>query len=354
MARIMHSAAAAQGVGNGILVASSRPDPAICEKEVVMRAIVVPRHGGPDVLELRDEPAPEAGPGRLLVDVDVAGVNYRDVYEREGGYAGTAPLIAGIEGAGTVRAVGEGVAGVAPGDRVAWVAGPGSYAEQVAIDADDAVPVPEGVSTELAAAVLLQGLTAHYLATSTYPVQAGDAVVVHAAAGGVGLLLTQIAKLRGGRVLATTSGGEKADLARAAGADEVVGYEGFAERARELTDGEGVAAVYDGVGRATFEAGLGALRPRGTMVLYGAASGQPDPYPPGRLSAGSLYVTRPVLVHYIRTREELLARAADLFDWIAAGRLDVRIGARYALEDARRAHEDLEGRRTTGKLLLTP
>jgi NADPH2:quinone reductase len=317
-----------------------------------MRAIVVPRHGGADVLELRDEPSPEPGPGQLLVDVEAAGVNYRDVYEREGGYAGTAPLIAGIEGAGTVRAVGDGVADVAPGDRVAWVAGPGSYAEQVVIDADKAVPVPDGVSTELAAAVLLQGLTAHYLATSTYPVREGDAVLVHAAAGGVGLLLTQIVKLRGGRAIATTSTDEKAQLARGAGADETIGYDGFSDRVRELTGEEGVAAVYDGVGRATFEDGLASLRRRGTMVLYGAASGPPAPIEPGRLARGSLYLTRPMLVDYTATREELLARARDLFDWIAGGRLDVRIGGRYPLEDARRAHEDLEARRTTGKLLL--
>jgi NADPH2:quinone reductase len=337
-----------------ILVACRESDPANSDEEVVMRAIVVPRHGGPEVLELRDEPAPEPGPGQLLADVGAAGVNYRDVYEREGGYAGTAPLVAGIEGAGTVRAVGPGVTDVAPGDRVAWVAGQGSYAEQVLLDADKAVPVPEGVSTELAAAVLLQGMTAHYLATSTYAVAAGDTVIVHAAAGGVGLLLTQIVGLRGGRVIATTSSADKARLAREAGAGETIGYEGFADRARELTGGEGVAAVYDGVGRATFEAGLGALRPRGVMVLYGAASGPPEPLAPGRLSAGSLYLTRPVLVHYTATREELLARARDLFAWIAAGRLDVRIGGRYPLEDARRAHEDLEARRTTGKLLLIP
>jgi NADPH2:quinone reductase len=317
-----------------------------------MRAIVVPRHGGADVLELRDEPAPEPGPGQLLVDVEAAGVNYRDVYEREGGYAGTAPLIAGIEGAGTVRAVGDGVTDVAPGDRVAWVAGPGSYAEQVVLGADKAVPVPDGVCTELAAAVLLQGLTAHYLATSTYPVQEGDTVLVHAAAGGVGLLLTQIVGLRGGRVIATTSSDDKAQLARGAGADETIGYDGFADRVRELTGGEGVAAVYDGVGRATFEDGLRSLRPRGVMVLYGAASGPPQAIEPGRLARRSLYLTRPVLVDYTATREELLARAGDLFAWIAAGRLDVRIGGRYPLEDARRAHEDLEGRRTTGKLLL--
>ncbi|MDP9346942.1 MAG: quinone oxidoreductase [Actinomycetota bacterium] len=312
-----------------------------------MRAIAVTRHGGPDVLELRDEPTPEPGPGRVLVAVETAGVNYRDVYERVGGgYApGPPPFVAGVEGAGTVRTVGEGVATVAPGDRVAWVAGQGSYAEQLALDADAAVAVPEGVSTEDAAAVLLQGITAQYLATSTYPVAAGDIVVVHAAAGGVGLLLTQIVKLRGGHVIATTSTPEKAALARAAGADEVIGYD-------ELREDTGAAVVYDGVGRATFDRSLAALRPRGTMVLYGAASGQPDPVAPTTLAAKSLFLTRPVLAAYVADRAELLARADDVLGWFAAGALDVRIGGRYALEEAWQAHEELEARRSTGKLVL--
>lgn len=312
-----------------------------------MRAIAVTRHGGPEVLELRDEPTPEPGPGQVLVAVETAGINYRDVYERVGGgYApGPPPFVAGVEGAGTVRAVGEGVATVAPGDRVAWVAGQGSYAEQLALDADAAVAVPDGVSTEDAAAVLLQGLTAQYLATSTYPVAAGDVVVVHAAAGGVGLLLTQIVKLRGGHVIATTSTPGKATLARAAGADEVIGYD-------ELGEDTGAAVVYDGVGRATFDRSLAALRPRGTMVLYGAASGQPDPVAPTTLAAKSLFLTRPVLAAYVADRAELLARADDVLGWLAAGALDVRIGGRYALEEARQAHEDLEARRSTGKLVL--
>ncbi len=312
-----------------------------------MRAIVVTEHGGPEVLDLQDVGAPEPGPGQVLVDVEAAGVNFRDVYERVGGGYAPAPppFVAGIEGAGTVRAVGAQVETLAPGDRVAWVAGQGSYAEQVALDAERAVPVPEGVSSEQAAAVLLQGLTAHYLATSTYPVAEGDTVVVHAAAGGVGLLLTQIVKLRGGHVVATTSTDAKAQLARAAGADEVIGYD-------ELREGLGAAVVYDGVGKATFDRSLGALRPRGTMVLYGAASGQPDPIAPTRLAAKSLFLTRPALAHYTADRAELLARADDVFGWMAAGRLDVRIGARYALADARRAQEDLAARRTTGKLVL--
>lgn len=320
-----------------------------------MKAIVVTRNGGPEVLELRDEPAPEPGAGQLLVDVQATGVNYRDIYEREGGYGAPPPVVAGIEGAGMVAAVGDGVDDVSVGDRVGWNNAQGSYAEQVVVDAERAVPLPEGISTDVAAAVLLQGMTAHYLATSTYPIQQGDAVIVHAAAGGVGLLLTQIAKLRGGRVLATTSSDEKAQLARGAGADEVVGYDEFADRARDFTSAEGVAAVYDGIGQATFDDSLGSLRPRGCMVVYGAASGPAPPVDPARLnSGGSLYLTRPSLPHYTATRDELLWRAGDVLGWIADGKLDVRIGARYPLANARDAQEDLAGRGTTGKLILTP
>jgi NADPH2:quinone reductase len=316
-----------------------------------MRAAVVTRHGGPEVLEVRDEPDPQPGPGQLLVDVEVAGVNYRDVYERE--RLGEPPLIAGVEGAGTVAAVGEGVSEAAVGDRVAWTHAPGSYAERVVVDAPRAVPVPDGVSSELAAAALLQGMTAHYLATSTYPIRQGDTVLVHAAAGGVGLLLTQIAKLRGGRVIGTTSTDEKARLAAEAGADEVIGYDGFAERARELTGGDGVAAVYDGIARTTFDESLDSLRRRGTMVLYGSASGPAEPVDPMRLqAAGSVYLTRPTLMHYTETREELLERSGAIFGWMGSGELHVRIGGRYPLEEAGRAQEDLQSRRTTGKLVL--
>jgi NADPH:quinone reductase len=319
-----------------------------------MRAVVVTRHGGPEVLEVRDVPEPEPAAGQLLVDVEATGVNYRDIYEREGSYPGTPPLVAGVEGAGTVAALGEGVRDIAVGDRVGWVAAPGSYADRVVVDAERAVPVPDGISSEVAAAALLQGMTAQYLAVSTYPVQPGDDVLVHAAAGGVGLLLTQIVTLRGGRVIGTTSTEEKARLAREAGADELIGYEAFAERARELSDGRGVAVVYDGVGAATFDASLDALRPRGHMVLYGAASGPVAPLDPLRLQAGgSLHLTRPSLQHYAATREELLERAGDVFGWIASGELEVRIGGRYALEEARRAQEDLQARRTTAKLVLS-
>jgi NADPH2:quinone reductase len=310
-----------------------------------MRAIVFERNGGPDVLELKDVPDPVPSEGQVLVDVEAVGVNYRDVYEREGGgYGAQPPAIIGVEGAGTISGTGE---------RVGWVAVPGSYAERVVAPRGRLVAVPDDVSLEVAAAALLQGMTAHYLAADSYPIQDGDWVVVHAAAGGVGLLLTQLAKLRGGRVIATTSTEEKAALAREAGADHTIAYEGFAERVNELTGGERAAAVYDGIGRATFLDGLKALRPFGRMILYGAASGQPEPFNLQLLAgAGSLYVQRPTLNTYARTPEQLEHRAHALFELISAGKLDARIGGRYPLADARRAQEDLEARRTTGKLLL--
>jgi NADPH:quinone reductase len=314
-----------------------------------MRAVVVTRFGGPEVLELRDEPDPATGADDLLVEPEAIGVNYRDIYEREGRYGGGAPLINGVEGAGTV------VAGPSEAERVAWLGAPGSYAERVRVPAGGAVPVPDGISSETAAAVLLQGVTAHYLATSVFPIRPGNDVLIHAAAGGVGLLLTQIAKRHGARVIATTSGGEKAELARGAGADEVIGYEGFRDRVRELTGGEGVAVAYDGVGQATFDDSLASVRTRGTMVLFGAASGPVPPFDPMRLEhEGSLFLTRPALRDYSGDREELLARAADIFSWVADGSLNVRIGGRYPLEEARQAQEDLAARRTTGKLLLQP
>jgi NADPH:quinone reductase len=326
-------------------------------EETELRAIVVTENGGPEVLELRDLEDPRPGAGQLLVDVEAVGVNFRDIYEREGigGYSNETPFVAGAEGAGTVAEVGDGVTDFAPGDRVAWAAADGSYAERVLVPADGAVAVPDGVSTEIAAAAILQGMTAHYLAVDTYPVQSGDVVIVHAAAGGVGLLLTQIVKRRGGVVIATTSTPEKAELAKGAGADHVLGYDDFCDAARELSGGAGVAAVYDGIGQATFDGSLAALRPRGYMVLYGAASGQVDPVAVPRLhQGGSLFLTRPGLPNYIATREELVQRAGDVFGWIADGSLDVRIGARYPLAEARQAQEDLAGRKTTGKVLLLP
>ena len=320
-----------------------------------MRAIVVEHNGGPEVLQVGERPDPEPGPGQLLVQVAAAGVNFMDIYQREGRppYNNALPYVPGGEGAGTVVAAGDGVTGFAAGDRVAWTGIPGSYAEQALIPADRALAVPAGVDLDTAAAVLLQGMTAHYLCHSTYPVAPGEVTVVHSAAGGVGLLLTQMIVMRGGVVVATTSTDAKAELARQAGAAHVAGYENFGDVVREVTGGDGAAVVYDGVGQATFDASLAALRRRGYMVLYGGSSGPVPPFELQRLNTGgSLFITRPTLVHYIATREELTQRAADLFGWIADGQLSVRIGGRYPLADAARAHEDLAARRTTGKLLL--
>ena len=318
-----------------------------------MRAIQVTEHGGPEVLKLIDAPPPEVGDGQLVVAIAAAGLNYIDTYQRSGSYPIDTPFILGQEGAGTVRAIGDGVDGFSLGDRVAWKNCLGSYAETVAIPATEAVPVPDGVEDELAAAAMLQGLTAHYLATSTYPVQDGDWVVVHAGAGGVGQLLIQIVKLRGGHVLATTSTKEKAVLASAAGADMVVGYDEMPGAAKEVTGGVGVAAVYDGVGASTFDDGLAALRIRGTMALFGAASGPVPSIDPQRLnSSGGLFLTRPSLVHYTRDRDELTSRSDEIFGWIADGSLRVQIGHRYPLAEAAQAHRDLEGRKTTAKVLL--
>jgi NADPH:quinone reductase len=319
--------------------------------------VIAEAHGGPDVLRLAEHDTPDPGPGQLLVDVAAAGVNFADIYARQGipPYAGQVPFVLGSEAAGVVAAAGPGVEGLGPGDRVAWTSLPGCYAEQVVIPADRAVPVPDGLDLETAAAVMLQGMTAHYLVNDAYPVAPGDPVVVHAAAGGVGLLLTQMVKMRGGVVIATTSTLEKAGLAQAAGADHIAGYDDFGVVVREVTDGDGAAVVYDGVGQATFDESLGALRRRGYLVLYGAASGPVPPLDPQWLAAGgSLFLTRPTLIHYITTRDELLSRAEDLFGWIAQGQLDVRIGGRYPLDQAARAHEDLAARRTTGKLILLP
>jgi NADPH2:quinone reductase len=307
-----------------------------------MKAVRFDRHGGPEVLELRDVPEPEPHEGEVLVDVEAVGVNYRDVYEREReGYGTDAPGILVAEAGGAT----------ADGERLAWTRVPASYAEKVAVPRDQAVRIPDGVPTDVAVAALLQGMTAHYLAHDSYPIERGDRVLVHAAAGGVGNLLVQLAKLRGAYVFATASTDDKRTLAREAGADEVLSYEDAAERAGELD----VAAVYDGVGRTTFAAGLEALRPTGRMILYGAASGEPDPVDPRILAAkGSLYLQRPTLATYTRAPALLRERAAALFELIARGDLHIRIGGRYPLAEARRAHEDLEARRTVGKLLLVP
>ena len=322
-----------------------------------MRAIVVRELGGPEVLTLGERDDPQPKPGEIVAKVAAAGVNFMDIYQRSGigNYKTPTPYTPGGEGAGTVLAVGEGVTELAVGDPVAWAGAPGSYAEQVALPAASAVPVPPGFDLKIAAAVMLQGITAHYLCNSTFPVQEGNITVVHAAAGGVGLLLTQMVKRRGGVVVATTSTTAKAVLAQRAGADHVTSYEEFGEAVMRLSGERGASVVFDGVGKATFDASLAALRPRGMMVLYGAASGPVPPFDPQRLnSGGSLFLTRPTMGHYIADRAELLWRAGELFEWLSKGELDVRIGGEYPLADARRAHEDLAARRTTGKLLLIP
>lgn len=320
-----------------------------------MRAIVVSANGGPEVLAAAERPDPVPGAGEVLVDVAASGVNFIDVYFRTGAYAQPLPYTPGVEGAGTVAAVGDGVAEFSVGDRVAWANVQGSYAGRAVVPADKVVPVPAGVSLDDAAAALLQGLTAHYLTRSVHEVKAGDTVLVHAAAGGMGLLLTQVSKAAGARVIGTASTPEKKRTARDAGADEVLDYDGFADRVRELTGGEGVAVVYDGVGAPTFDGSLASLRRRGMLALYGAAGGKVPPFDPQRLNAaGSVFLTRPTLVDYTATREELLERAADVYGWVASGTLKLHIGQRYDLADAAAAHADLEARRTTGKLLLIP
>lgn len=320
-----------------------------------MRAIVVNELGGPEVMTLGERPEPVAGPGQVVVKVAAAGVNFIDIYRRSGVYKQPVPYVPGSEGAGTVVAVGEGVHEFAVGDHVAWSEGPGSYAEFTAIAAENAVPVPAGIDLKLAGAVMLQGLTAHYLCRSTFPVGEGTIAVVHAAAGGVGLLLTQMIKDLGGTVVATTSSTEKATLAKEAGADFAATYEEFPAVVREVTGGRGADVVFDGVGKATFDASLSALRPRGMMVLFGGSSGQVPPFDLQRLnSGGSLFVTRPTLAHYVADRTELIWRASDIFEAITKAALRVRVGAEYPLAAAPQAHEDLSARRTTGKLILIP
>jgi NADPH:quinone reductase len=320
-----------------------------------MRAVRVERNGGPEVLTVREIDPPKPEPGEVVIDVAASGVNFADVYQRTGLYQVPLPFTLGQEGAGTVSAVGADVHGVAVGDRVGWSSVNGSYAEQAAVPADRVVPLPDRVDPETAAAVLVQGVTAQYLVRSTYPVRPGDDVLVHAAAGGVGMMLTQIVKHLGGRVIGTASTSEKAERARAAGADVVVGYDDIVDAVRDFTDGEGVAVAYDGVGAATFDASLASLRIRGYLVTFGNASGPVPAFAPLRLmQAGSVFVTRPTLVHYLRDRAELLERAEEVLGWVADGTIDVLVSGRYALDEAARAHEDLEARRTTGKLLIVP
>ncbi|MHA6618451.1 quinone oxidoreductase family protein [Pseudonocardia sp. DLS-67] len=323
-----------------------------------MRAIQISSAGGPDVLTQVELPDPEAVAGTLLVEVAAAGVNYIDTYQRQGIYPMSLPYVPGLEGAGRVRSVGADVSGFAVGDRVAWSENLGSYAELAAVAAGKAVPVPDALSDDVAAAALLQGMTAHCLVTDCHPVQPGEDVLVHAAAGGLGLMLTQLATARGGRVIGTVSTPEKEELARGAGAAEVIRYtevDDLAAAVREVTGGAGVHVAYDSVGATTFDASLTALRRRGLLVLCGASSGPVPPVDPQRLNAaGSVYLTRPKLFDFIATREELTARAAAVYAAVADGNLDVRIHHRYPLGEARTAHEDLQARRTSGKVLLIP
>ncbi|MFD4433998.1 quinone oxidoreductase family protein [Nocardia sp. NPDC058497] len=321
-----------------------------------MRAIQVSEHGGPEVLRYVEVADPQIGPGQLLVDTQGVGVNYIDIYFRTGQYPQATPYIPGSEGTGIVAAVGAEVTEFAVGDRVAWAAAPGSYADKVAVDAALAVKVPDAVEPIVAAAALLQGMTAHYLVESVFRPEPGDPVLIHAGAGGVGLLLTQMAAAKGARVITTVSTDDKEKLSRQAGAREVLRYsDDLAAQVRELTDGAGVAAVYDGVGASTFEASLASLRVRGTLALFGAASGAVPPFDPQRLNpAGSLWLTRPSLGAYTRDRAEFLWRATDVFDGIAAGTLTFRIGATYPLADAAQAHRDLASRKTTGSIVLLP
>jgi NADPH2:quinone reductase len=322
-----------------------------------MKAIQVKQHGGPEVMELVDLPVPQPKPNEAVVKVSAAGVNFIDVYFREGRYKAAPPFVLGQEGAGKVNAVGSEVTSVKNYDRVAWAGQLGSYAEYAVVPADRLVPIPESVTDEQAAAAMLQGMTAHYLVHDTYRLKRGETALVQAAAGGVGLLLVQMAHQIGARVIATVSTDEKAKLARDAGADEVILYtqSDFETETKKLTGGKGVDVVYDSVGKTTFEKGLNILRPRGMMALFGGSSGAVPAFDPISLAQkGSLYLTRPALGNYIATREELLARAEAVFAMIGAGKLKLRIAHIYPLGEAQAAHRDLEGRKTTGKLLLIP
>ena len=319
------------------------------------KAIVAAAPGGPEVLQLQDVEVPQPGPGELLVKVAAAGVNFIDTYERSGVYNVGFPYTPGAEAAGTVEAVGDGVEEFTAGDRVAFAEGAGTYAEYTVVSAEAALPVPDGVGDDVAAAIPLQGMTAHYLINSSFKVQPGQTVLTHAGAGGVGLILTQLLKAKGARVITTVSTDEKEELARSAGADEVLRYDGFDRQVRELTGGTGVDVVYDGVGKDTFDASLASLRTRGMLVLFGGASGQVPPFDLQRLNqGGSLFVTRPKLKDHLLSPQERRWRSSELFDAVVSGQLSPRVGRKYPLAEAAQAHEDLQARRTTGKLLLVP
>ena len=322
-----------------------------------MKAVRVHTPGGPDVLKYEDVPEPQPKAGEAIVRIDAAGLNYVDVYYRSGLYKAELPMTLGLEAGGTVTAVGPNVTEVKVGDKVAYTGVAGAYAQYAAVPAQRLVVLPASVSTRQGAAAMLQGMTAHYLACSTYPLKRGDTCLVHAAAGGVGLLLCQIAKMRGARVIGTVSTEEKAKLAREAGADEVILYtkQDFEAEVKRLTSGKGVQVVYDSVGKTTFDKGFNCLALRGLMVLYGQSSGPLGPFDPQVLNAkGSLFLTRPSLVHHVATRDELLARAGDVLGWIRDGKLRLRTEFEFALKDAAEAHRALEGRKTTGKVLLIP
>ncbi|MGH0028620.1 MAG: quinone oxidoreductase family protein [Myxococcota bacterium] len=321
------------------------------------RAIVVSETGGPEVLRLEDQEVAGPGPGQVRIRSAAAGVNFIDVYFRTGQYPRPAPFVSGLEGAGTVESVGEGVADLAPGDRVAWSGVPGSYAEALLAPAAGVVRVPDGVDLETAAASMLQGMTAHYLVHGTRTTKPGDVALVHAAAGGAGLLTVQLLAQAGATVIGTCSTAEKEALARGAGCEHVIRYTetDFAEEVKRITDGRGCDVVYDSVGQTTFEGSLTCLRPRGLLVLFGQSSGPVSPFDLGRLNAlGSLFITRPSLAHYMQDRAELETRADAVLGAVAKGELDIRIGARFPLADAAEAHRALEGRKTTGKVLLVP
>jgi NADPH2:quinone reductase len=322
-----------------------------------MQAIRVHEFGGPEVLVCEETSLPEPGPGEARVKIQAAGVNFIDIYHRTGKYPGRLPITPGMEGAGTVDAVGSGVSDLKPGDRVAYAMVRGAYAEYAVVPAQKLVSLPDDVDTQVAAAVMLQGMTAHYLTHSTYPIQPGETALIHAAAGGLGLLLVQLAKRRGARVIGTVSTEEKARLAKDFGADEVVLYaeKDFEAETMRLTDGRGVEVVYDSVGKTTFDKSLNCLKPRGYLVLCGQSSGAVPPLDPQILnSKGSLFLTRPTLAHYIAERAELLERSGDLFEWIAGSELTVRIDRTFPLAQAAEAHRILEARKTHGKLLLIP
>jgi len=322
-----------------------------------MKAIRIHETGDPDVLKYEETATPEPGAGQVRVKIAAVGVNFIDTYHRRGWYPIPTPFTPGVEAAGVIDAVGPDVSGVQVGDRVAYGLSIGSYAQYALVSAGVVVPLPAGVSFEEGAAAMIQGMTAHYLACSTYPLQAGDTCLIHAAAGGTGALLVQIAKLRGARVIGTVSSAEKEAIARASGADEVIRYteQDFEAEVKRMTDGQGVNVVYESVGKTTFDKSINCLRPRGYMVLFGQASGIVPPVDPQILNQkGSLFLTRPTLGSYTLTRDELLGRAGDVFGWIADGRLKIRQDQTYPLAQAQAAHEYLEGRHTKGKVLLIP